>query len=405
MKITISSSGNTFRTAPLACLLDKRGVLDRLYIPYLSQKNSRVSKIFGWNTEHYLIDLSKVHTNINVFLLKKFIDKTGVSKINTQYYRFLFAEIFDKHVSSQLKEGSSIVFAESLMALNTIKRAKKLGVTAILDRTNSHIQYQTDILKEEYSRLGMNCSFNSPEIIEKSLREYEEADYIAVLSSFVKRTFLEKNVAENKILVIPSAVNFNMFCQVKKQDDKFRIIYCGVSCVKKGTHYLLKAFEELSLKNAELWLIGGIHEEMKPILSKYKDSYRAIGYVPNNKLHEYFSQGSIFVLPSLEEGLAKVIMEAMACGLPVIATKNTGAEDVVRNGRDGFVVPIRDVTTLKEKILFLYQNKDICKQMGVLAKEKIKNNFTLENYADRIISAFKTTFEGKNNSKACLKKD
>ncbi len=398
MKITISCSGNTFRTAPLASLLDKRGVLDRLYIPYLSQKNYRVSKIFGWNTDGYSIDLNKVHTNINVFLLKKFTEKIGLNKIGNRYSRLLFSEIFDKHVSSQLKEGSSIVFAESLMALNTIKRAKELGVTAILDRTNSHIQYQTDILKEEYARLGMKYSFNSPEIIEKSLREYEEADYIAVLSSFVKRTFLEKKVAENKILVIPSAINLNMFRQVKKQDDKFRIIYCGVSCVKKGIHYLLKAFEELSLKDAELWLIGGVLEELKPILSKYKGSYRAVGYVSNNKLHEYFSQGSIFVLPSLEEGLAKVIMEAMACGLPVIATKNTGAEDVVRNGADGFVIPIRDVEALKEKILFLYENKDIREQMGVSAKERIKNNFTFENYADRIISSFKTTFEEKNSS-------
>ena len=124
----------------------------------------------------------------------------------------------------------------------------------------------------------------------------------------------------------------------------FRVVWCGTLCVRKGIHYLLQAFHELDLKNSELILIGAIDEDFKLFLDKYKKTnIKALGPKPQKTLPRYYSQGSIFVHPSIEEGLSMVQLEAMACGLPLICTTNTGGEDIITDEKDGFVVPIRDV--------------------------------------------------------------
>ena len=95
-------------------------------------------------------------------------------------------------------------------------------------------------------------------------------------------------------------------------------------------------------------------------------------------------EADLFVLPSLEEGLARVMLEAMGCGLPIVATTNTGATDVVREGVEGFVVPIRDVEALREKIAYLYENPERREAMGRDALARVHAEFTLEKYFERM---------------------
>ncbi|MBL0059164.1 MAG: glycosyltransferase family 4 protein [Elusimicrobia bacterium] len=302
--------------------------------------------------------------------------------------RFLFSELQDRFVAKRLDPSTDVVFAESLLALNTIRKAKQFNIPTVIDRTNSHIEAQSEIMREEYLLNGLKKEYNSPAVIEKSLKEYAEADYISVLSSFVKKTFLEKGVREEKLLLIPSGVEMDKFVKIGKTDQIFRIIYCGGICLKKGVHYLLRAFHELKLNNAELLLIGRVFPEFECVMKQYSGVYKHIEGIPRRLMHQYYSQGSVLVLPSLEEGLAKVLIEAMACGLPVIATKNTGAEDVLRNGKDGFIVPIRDVEAMKEKILFFYKNPAEMEEMGRNSSSHVRIHFSTEAYVSRLIDSF-----------------
>jgi len=91
---------------------------------------------------------------------------------------------------------------------------------------------------------------------------------------------------------------------------------------------MLEALEPL-LGEIEIWVNGAVTPKMKPLLSGYEDRVRFFGPTPRSELYEYYNQGSVFVLPSIEEGLALVQAQAMACGLPIIATTNTGAEDLI----------------------------------------------------------------------------
>jgi glycosyltransferase involved in cell wall biosynthesis len=259
-----------------------------------------------------------------------------------------------------------------------------------VERGSSHILHQRDILLEEYGRFGLKARVAHPKIVEKELVEYADADYISIPSQYVKRTFLERGVPADKLVHVPYGVNLAHFHPVPKQDDTFRIIYCGSIGLRKGVHYLLQAFHELKLPQAELWLIGSLTGEMRPFLAKFSSS--AVfhkGPFPESELHKYYSQGSVFCLASIEEGLAMVLPQAMACGLPVICTTHTGGEDMVRDGQDGFIVPIRDVEALKERILFFYTNRDACKEMGYSAQQRVKSGYTWVDYGNRMIGEYK----------------
>jgi len=87
--------------------------------------------------------------------------------------------------------------------------------------------------------------------------------------------------------------------------------------------------------------------------------------------------------------------QAMACGLPVIATTNTGAEDIIRDGKDGFVIPIRDVEKLKEKLIYLYENPEICRKIGESAKQRVSQGFTWDDYGDKIINIYENILTQK----------
>ena len=158
----------------------------------------------------------------------------------------------------------------------------------------------------------------------------------------------------------------------------------------KGIHYLLQAVGELKLKNLELWLIGGdLEAPLEPFLKKYSGSFKYMGAIAQRDLYKYYSQGSLFVNFALEDGFSMAALEAIACGCAVICSDATGAKDVIRDGIDGFIVPSRDVEALKKKILYLYENMDICRQMGRKARENITNNFTWDDYGEKIINVYR----------------
>ena len=92
---------------------------------------------------------------------------------------------------------------------------------------------------------------------------------------------------------------------------------------------------------------------------------------------------------SIEEGFAMVMPQAMACGLPIICTSNTGGEDIVRDGIDGFIIPIRDVEALKEKILFMYKNPERRREMGESARLRVQSGFSWDNYGAKMIGEYR----------------
>ncbi|MFZ5447689.1 MAG: glycosyltransferase family 4 protein [Thermodesulfobacteriota bacterium] len=377
MKITISVLGR-FQLFHLARELQGHGHLKRLITSY---------PVF--ETVKYGIEPQ----NIKSLVVHEVLNRIGVNFsdslraiYNPQYRVF---ELFDHHASWHIPSDTEIFVGLSSGALHSLRRAKSLGAKTVLERGSTHMLHQVKVLTEEYERLGIKAIIVHPRVVDKELAEYQEADFISVPSICVKRTFLEQGIPEGKLIQNPYGVNLTNFYPSPKQDQIFRVVHCGNLSLRKGVHYLLQAFRELNLPNAELWLIGDITPEISPFLKKFA-SPRIIlkGTFPERELHRQLSQGSVFCLASIEEGLAMVQAMAMACGLPVVITTQTGGEDIVRNGVDGFIVPIRDVEALKEKILYFYENEEARRTMGTSALNRVKQGFTWKDYGSRMIEHY-----------------
>lgn len=374
MRITLSAGGR-FWYFDLAKQLLKRGHLDRLITSYPKFAAKR------WG-----IPSDKVRSLVVKEILERSWRRLPTDGLAWQP-DFLIHEIFDRLAARRI--GDPDIFdGLSSFSLHAIRAAKKKGAVTVVTRGSSHMEYQTKILKEEYESFGIHQRSVSPADIEKELQEYAEADYISIPSLFVKRTFLERGIPESKIIHVPFGVDLSSFHQVEKNDNVFRVIFVGGMTLRKGLHYLLQAFTELNLPNSELMLLGSVNEEIKPFFKKYEGRFRHVGHVPQAELHKYYSQGSVFVLPSIEEGLAMVQPQAMACGLPVVATTNTGGEDIIRDGVDGFIIPIRDVQAIKEKIMYLYEHPEERARMGVSAKARVAQGFTWDDYGDKIVREY-----------------
>ncbi|MBU4478995.1 MAG: glycosyltransferase family 4 protein [Candidatus Omnitrophica bacterium] len=384
MKVTISVGGR-FHAFYLAQQLLKRGYLKQLITSY---PKFEVTKYGIPENKVSAVIIKEAMARLWSFLpssLTKFYDP-----------QYAISEIFDQEAKKRLID-SDILVAWSGFALHTLRRAKDMGIKTILERGSSHILYQTEILKEEYEKSGLRPRFAHPKIVEKELKEYEEADYISIPSTFTKKTFLNHEIPESKLIHVPYGVDLDSFRQIPKEDKVFRVIHCGGMTLRKGVHYLLQAFHELNLLDSELWLIGSMGEEMQPFFRRFGNS-KVIhkGPYPQNELYKYYSQGSVFVIMSIEEGLAVVQTQAMACGLPVICTTNTGGEDIIRDGLDGFIIAIRGIKSLKEKLSYLYENRDTCKAMGQSAKERVSRGFTWDDYGDRMVKAYSKCIEHPN---------
>jgi glycosyltransferase involved in cell wall biosynthesis len=141
-----------------------------------------------------------------------------------------------------------------------------------------------------------------------------------------------------------------MFRPEPKADNRFRVLFAGAQSIRKGIGYLFEALRPLVKSGAvDLWLVGPTPDG-KEILEKNADLFTHHGVQPRSKLSWYYSQASVLVLPSIEEGLALVQPQALACGLPVIASVNTGSEDLFTDGVEGYIVPPRDPRAIRDRV-------------------------------------------------------
>jgi len=377
VKITISVLGR-FHLFHLAKQLQDHNFLARLITSYPKFETVK----YGIKPENITsLLIHEIHNRI-----WRKIGPFAESLINPQYMIF---ELFDRHAARHLMASEDIFVGLSGCSLHSLRRARRMGAKTVLERGSSHMLFQRRILTEEYRRFGLEKEVVHPKVVERELMEYQEADYISIPSQFVKGTFLQCGIPEEKLIQIPYGVNLQHFYPIPKEDNTFRIIHCANLSLRKGVPYLLQAFSELRLKDAELWLIGSITDEVKPFLRQFAASNIILkGQFPETELYKYMSQGSVLCLASIEEGLAMVQPMAMACGLPVICTTNTGGADIVREGRDGFILPIRDVDAIKEKILYFYEHPEACRTMGESALRRVQAGFSWADYAQKMIAAY-----------------
>src|SRR5438876_4084410 len=218
------------------------------------------------------------------------------------------------------------------------------------------------------------------------IEEYKLADLLLVLSQKAANTFRVRGFPEEKLFYLPRGVDVERF-RPGKRPRKFRAVFAGALIRRKGIQHVLEAWHRLNLSDAELWLVGFVHEEAKPYLKEFwRDNIRVVGFVrdPEN----YLSASTVHVFPSQWEGSAKVTYEAAACALPQITTREAG--DVVRNGIEGIIVKPGDVNAVATALEHLYGHPEIVEQMGTAARRRVVEIFTWDHFRARLLDAYET---------------
>ncbi len=113
------------------------------------------------------------------------------------------------------------------------------------------------------------------------------------------------------------------------------------------------------------------------------------GILPPHEVAKVYQESNLFVFPSVSEGLAEVVLEAMATGLPVVTTDTSGANDCLQHEKEGLIVPARDVDAMADAILWCYQHPDESRAMGRAARARIENEFTIDHYIERQIALYR----------------
>jgi glycosyltransferase involved in cell wall biosynthesis len=279
-----------------------------------------------------------------------------------------------------IKLGSNILICHNGTGLEAFIVTRNTGILRVLYLTQTHVL--TDLrLKQEESKLAGQSSTDwegtptERSEIERSVAEVAEADACIVNSTFVKRSLIENNFPEHRIWVIPQGVDLSRFQLIERSIPKkpLKVLYVGKVSQRKGLAYLVEAVRQLQEEGykIELTLVGDVPVQWD-YLDEHRDVFSCLGRIPPYKIHEVYRNADVFVFPSLSEGFGRVLAEAMASGLPVITTTNTMGPDIIEDGIDGFIVPIRDTDSIKERLVYLYNNPKVCISIGISARKKIQ---------------------------------
>jgi glycosyltransferase involved in cell wall biosynthesis len=293
-------------------------------------------------------------------------------------------ELFDRRVAAEVEQRRPAgVLCYDSCALHTFRAARRLGIVTILDQSVGHIRSAIAMLRDEDDRepAWATPTRSIPQwLVERCSEEARQADFVLAPSAYVQSTLMTNGVAPSRIVPMPFGVDVDRFRPVGARPARpFRALFIGQVSQRKGIRYLLDAFDQLQLPDAELVLVGGVKN--RRVLEMRPGSLTLIPHVSHGEVHSLFQQADVFVYPSLHEGSALAIYEALASGLPVITTFNSGS--VVRDGIDGYIVPVRDTEAIKEKLLLLYSRPELRRVMGKNARERAEE-FTWDAYQRRM---------------------
>ena len=385
LRVAICTIGR-FHMLDLARELQKLGVLERIYAGTPPWK---VDPCLQGRTVTHSIGQVVVALKRRIFRLGAgtFVEDKSIENFAKWFARNL--DINNVDVLDQLA-GAGVAAGRLLHSRNK---------PWILNRGSTHICAQQAILTQEAERWGTPVPYFSEGGISRCLEEYAEADAIVVPSRFAKQSFVDRGFKPERVYVKPYGVDVSMFRPHVKRNRTFRILFVGSICLRKGIGDLLCAVKRLQRNcSIECWLVGEIQADARAILDDYRGHYEYKGTVPRAELYKVYSQCSVFVLPSIEEGLALVMAQAMACGLPVVATPNTGAEDLFSDGIEGFITPIRDPDALSARIESLISDEDLRVEMSAAAVRRVSGAGGWHRYAKECVEMYQEVIQVRARS-------
>jgi len=304
------------------------------------------------------------------------INRIPLLRRRHDYLTLLSDADFDSEICAHLA-GVQLFDGVMGQCCHAFEMLSKKRVPLILTALNTHIDSVAEVLEEEHRRLQVR----SPSFVHSGMRlrvrrEIERASCIRAVSELVKQSFIERGFAAERIDVVLPAVDLDYFRPVENKDDVFRVLAVLTIDPRKGIYYLLQAFEKAAIPRSELVIIGATgdrwsREMLQHFTSRLKNIRVQAADVLKEPIEATYGQASVFVHPAIEDGFGLAVGQALACGKPVITTRQTGASQLITDGQNGYVLECRDVDGLVDRLRLLARNESLLKQFSAAAPQAV----------------------------------
>jgi glycosyltransferase involved in cell wall biosynthesis len=401
MKIIVSHSGKQYVNALLIGLL-KFNLLEIFYTSLATNK-IKTPQYFEKNFKKKLqkryftdVDSRKIVHFPFIFLLSRIL--------KSEYTHTRYAEKwYDTWVANRLRQQDfDILIGYENCNFESFKTAKRRGKITVLDMAAVHHQFQNPILTAAGT---YSPDYKIDYICAKKEAAYSYTDYVFALSSFAEKTMIEGGFAADRIYRTYLGINQAIFTPKKykniqntverSENDVLNLYFVGTMSLRKGLPFIISLLKKLIERgrNIELTLIGPIDDFDASVLREPHCRY--VPFLTHNDLVKMHHDLDLFIFPSNIDSWAQVVIEAMACGSPVLVSENTGAKDAVKQG-GGWVLPVGDMGAWIEAIESFYFDRHLLKTVGTQAAIVAKN-YTWEAYHAQVHAALTDIYARENN--------
>jgi len=242
--------------------------------------------------------------------------------------------------------------------LRTFRRTNPLRS---LVRGSAHIRTQARLLSEEEQRCGCRLDRASAWMIQREMREYQLADLVIVLSSFAAKSFLNEGFPPEKLRILPLGSDLGRFrspedvvqerCRRILAGRPLRVLTVGSFSYQKGMYDLVRIAERLH-NRFEFRFVGDCPPETRKLRHRCSGKIYFVRRQPQLALARQYHEGDVFLFPTIQDGYAVVLAQALAASLPVLTTTNCAGPDLIREGQTGWVLPIRDPSAFIERLIW-----------------------------------------------------
>jgi len=262
---------------------------------------------------------------------------------------------FDRWAARAL-EPCDFVHGIPGQCLHTFRSAHRRQIVPILNHATGPVRQWIELLRPEYERAGIDVARLWPyddAYFKREAGEYALADFHCVASTIVRDQLVAEGIDESRIWVVPYGADSSIFHSDGRQNpQRFSIAFAGQLSLRKGLRVLLETLERAGPRDWQVDLYGQIAEEAQPLLAAYNGRIPLHRHGPRSQpeLAEAFRRSSVLVLPSIEDGFALVVPQALNCGLPCLVSDRVGARDLLENRRNGSIVAYDQPDALLEEL-------------------------------------------------------
>lgn len=312
-------------------------------------------------------------------------------QLNNRTYHFLCCA-FDEVLGHNLIKAAAVVCYLSGCGLWAGRKfRKKYRRPVVVESGSTHTDWQHRVVLEEFKQNGIHKPL-FPECYRKRVRtEFQEADWIQIPTRFVAQTYVEAGIDERKLLLAAYGTDTSRFhCRTESDwSEKFRILCPSGVNLRKGARVLVEAWRKLGWKDAELHWVGHPSRETLHLFQTTLTGLIWHPHMEQQQLAGLYRSCDVMVLPSFEEGFARVLIESAASGLALVATPNSGVEEFFSpNHPEGWLVPAGSVDALCAALEAARLDRERTFSLGQRAALRAQSSFSQEAYGKRVRANF-----------------